>query len=176
MKILWEDITQQGVDAVFTDSEAKPSDLADERVIVGIIEAPRAELRLMPMRGHMVRAEGVYSAVVEVVCGRCLQPNRLDLQGKLRVVFEKQPESAEEEIMLSQKDLEVYFYDGVELDLAALIRSELGLLIPYAPVCEGACVNTCFKCNRFITGDNCGCKPSGGDPRWSKLAGLKFED
>ncbi len=175
MKILREDITQQGLAVSFTDLEAKPADLGDARVLKAIVEPPRARLRLNLMRNDMVRVEGAYSARLEAVCSRCLSPLTLALAGELNVVFQVDKQGGEEEIMLSARDLEVYFYDGVELDLGALVRNELSLQVPFAPVCAEPCLDICPACGKLLVDKACDCRVRTPDPRWAKLAGLKLD-
>lgn len=171
MKILREDIGSEGLQTTFSLSHARPGDLGEENVVLAIVRPPQGEFQLMPMAGNMVRVRGRFSSLIEVCCCRCLRPLPLGLKGDLAVVFQPQPLNAEDEIMLSARELEVYFYDGVELDLGQVLLSELSLLIPYAPLCEGECASVCAKCGHMP----CQCGQTKIDPRWNKLAGLKFD-
>jgi uncharacterized protein len=177
MKVKKQDIPREGLEVAFVNSSAKADNLGDSGIVASIMEAPAARLKLMPLAGDAVRVSGDFSAKLLLVCGRCLQANPFAVDGSLDVVFQIQlaSQAAEEEIMLSSGDLEVYFYDGVDLNLGEMLNSEISLLLPLAPVCEEECLTICPHCGRMMTSQECDCKGPMPDSRWSKLAGLKFD-
>ena len=177
MKVKKEDILRDGLEVAFANSMARADNLGGSGIVADITEAPAARLKLVPLAGDAVRVSGYFKAGLTLVCGRCLRANPFKVAGSLDVVFQLQPAlpAAEEEIMLSSGDLEVYFYDGLELDLGEMLNSEISLLLPLAPICETECLATCARCGKMLTSAECDCKGSAPDPRWGKLAGLKFD-
>jgi uncharacterized metal-binding protein YceD (DUF177 family) len=173
MKIFREDIPAQGWEAVFTLSSDQVKGLSP--LIAAVEEAPAFSLRLQPLRDNMVQADGVIKARFTLYCSRCLKENPFAVDSAFRVVFlPHAPCAGKEEVMLGPEDLEVYFYDGVELDLTALLRSELELLLPLAPLCEPPCQSLCPICGVFKNA--CACGQKEGDPRFRRLAGLTFNN
>ncbi|MDR1397514.1 MAG: DUF177 domain-containing protein [Desulfarculales bacterium] len=176
MKIFREEIPAQGLETAFTLAPEQAKKLSP--LIAGVEEAPSFSLRLQPIRDNMVRADGIIKARFTLYCSRCLKENPFAVNSKIEVVFHPHYLYArcagKEEVMLGPEDLEVYFYDGVELDLAALLRSELELLLPLAPLCRPPCRSLCPSCGAFEGA--CACGQKGTDPRFSRLAGLKIEN
>jgi uncharacterized metal-binding protein YceD (DUF177 family) len=172
MKILREDIPPEGLHLELSDDKACPQDLAEPGLVTDIIEPIKGVVNLAA-HGDKISVKGTVTARLLAPCSRCLQIISLDLSGEFKVKFQVQPRNhtAEEEIMLCAHDLDVYFYDGAELDLTWVLRNELSLLLPMAPVCAFDCARSCPRCGKLMTSAECDCgRP---DARWSKLAGIK---
>jgi uncharacterized protein len=172
MKILREDIPPEGLRLELSDEGACPQDLAEPGLVTDIIGPIKGVVKLA-VSGDKIRVMGAVDARLLAQCSRCLQTISLDLNGEFKVEFQVQPRNrtAEEEIMLCAHDLDVYFYDGAELDLTWLLRNELSLLVPMAPVCASDCARSCPRCGKLMTSAECGCNRP--DPRWNKLAAAK---
>ena len=111
---------------------------------------PRAgggEVRLeLHADGTSVFATGTLNGWIEVACGRCLGPARVPIDEVLRVTYlpeaevPKDPVEAEEDLTAGPQglddELDVYGYDGETrvIDLAPLLREQLVLAVPYAPL------------------------------------------
>jgi uncharacterized protein len=172
MKIPREDIPPEGLRLQLSDEQACPQDLAEPGLVADIIGPIKGVVNLAA-HGEKISAAGAVEARLLVRCGRCLQTIPLDLSGEFKVEFQVQPRkrTAEEEIMLCSHDLDVYFYDGAELDLTWLLRNELSLLLPLAPTCAFECVRSCPHCGKLMIDSECDCRRP--DPRWRKLAEAK---
>lgn len=90
-----------------------------------------AELSLKNHEGS-VEVTGSLRATLLPPCQRCLKPIPLELDEQVRVALSPVAgyDDAPEDSQLSAGDLEVSFYEGEELDLAAIVEEELLLLIP----------------------------------------------
>ena len=90
-----------------------------------------AELSLKNHDGN-VEITGSLRATLMPPCQRCLDPVTLELDQPMRVALSpvSSYDDAPEDAQLSAGDLEVSFYEGEELDLAAIVEEELLLLIP----------------------------------------------
>ncbi len=90
-----------------------------------------AELSLKNHDGN-VEITGSLRATLMPPCQRCLEPVPLELDEPVLVALSPvvDYDDAPEDAQLSAGDLEVSFYEGEELDLAAIVEVELLLLIP----------------------------------------------
>lgn len=90
-----------------------------------------AELTLKNHEGS-VEVTGSLRVTLLPPCQRCLKPIPLELDEPMRVALSPVAsyDDAPEDAQLSAGDLEVSFYEGEELDLAAIVEEELLLLIP----------------------------------------------
>ena len=79
-----------------------------------------------------VEITGSLRASLMPPCQRCLVPVPLELDEPVLVALSPVAayDDAPEDAQLSAGDLEVSFYEGEELDLAAIVEEELLLLIP----------------------------------------------
>jgi uncharacterized protein len=70
-------------------------------------------------------------------------------------------------------DLDLFGYDGENVDLEPLFREQFVLAVPYAPVCSQDCLGLCPQCGIDRNHGSCQCeKPI--DPRLSGLKSLKL--
>ena len=84
--------------------------------------------------GDEVTAVGTLSAAVVQSCVATGDPVAADIDEEFRIVFrpQRQPAGAEEEIELSEGELDVVFYDGLNIDLGEAVAETLSLsLDPY---------------------------------------------
>lgn len=121
------------------------------------------------LRGHL-------EAPLAFDCARCLarleQRWRHDFRWTLfpHDSLEVQRLSEQEEIELSEDDLDVSFYEGEEIDLEALARELILLEIEYAPSCGLSDCPNLEDIDSLITQEEAEKRV---DPRWEKLASIK---
>jgi uncharacterized protein len=73
---------------------------------------------------------------------------------------------------LAEDDLDLYTYEGEEVDLSPLFREQVVLAVPFAPLCSEDCKGLCPQCGADRNLERCDCKPP-VDPRWAALQTLK---
>ena len=113
-------------------SEAERSALAKRFGLVGI-DRLSAEASVKRSAGE-VRAEGTLSASVVQSCVATGEPVPAELVEEFSIVFRPHPEDVkeEEEIELSEGELDVVFYTGSAVDLGEAVAETLSLsLDPY---------------------------------------------
>lgn len=71
-------------------------------------------------------------------------------------------------VELTDDDLDLYGYDGEEIDLTPLFRDQIVLAVPFAPLCSEDCKGLCPQCGADRNLETCDCKPP-VDPRWAAL-------
>jgi len=155
--------------------------------------AGQAELSIYMEEGN-VFVRGPLTGWLEVACSRCLGPARVILDEDLAVTYlprasvagdeagedgpAEAPARAEGEegealgVELSGGDLDVYGYEGEELDLTPLFREQIILAVPFAPLCSEECKGLCPQCGADLNQETCECKPP-VDPRWAALQNIK---
>lgn len=169
MKVRLEDIPPEGLTVEFTDARVRPQDLGPQ---VGAVRQPPWARLQVKLLGEMLQAKGEYTAELDLVCSRCLQPSPLTIRGELDLVFKPAKPEQTEEVQLDEDELEFSFYQAGEVDLAQALRDELSLALPMAPLCREQCPGLCPVCGRLQSEGPCGCRKKETDPRWAKLAKL----
>lgn len=105
-----------------------------------------------------VTIEGPVTARLSLSCSRCLEEFDLDLS--LRMVIKlteksKSPDAAEME--LRNEDLDVYYYEGDEIDLDPYVYEEVMLNMPMRPLCREECKGICPTCGKNRNIEPCDC-------------------
>jgi uncharacterized protein len=99
-------------------------------------------------------------------CARCLRP----LSGVLEVEVEERYAVA-----ASAAADGAFPIVGGQLDLGPMVREEVLLAMPDAPLCRPDCPGLCPVCGADLTENPCGCDPSVRDERWAVLDQLRDE-
>ena len=126
-------------------------------------------------KGEQVRLRGTISTEVELLCDRCLAPER----GPLAVEFDTSfvPREAEaaktENVELLKEDLVLSAYEGGAVDLDELVREQILLALPSRHLCREECKGLCQRCGADLNAGDCSCERGETDPRWAALADLK---
>ena len=124
-------------------------------------------------RSGEVAVTGRYRATARLQCSRCLEPLVTDVGPEVDLHLFPSPSTRHEEGELGPDDLEVDFYQGDDLDVAGLLRSETLLALPMKPLCRADCRGLCPLCggNRNVTA--CACEVRAIDPRLAPLEALR---
>ena len=96
-------------------------------------------------------------------CRRCLR----DVGGPLVIDVEERYAVA---------DPDAFPIEHGQIDLAPMVRENVLLGIPDAPVCREDCPGLCPICGADLTEGPCGCDTTARDERWAVLDQLRLED
>ncbi|HEX8685247.1 MAG TPA: DUF177 domain-containing protein, partial [Pyrinomonadaceae bacterium] len=126
-------------------------------------------------KGDEVRLRGEIRAEVELLCDRCLAPERTPLAVEFDTSFVPQEAEAAktENVELLKEDLILSAYEGGAVDLDELVREQLLLALPSRHLCGEGCKGLCQKCGANLNEGDCSCEQAETDPRWAALADLK---
>jgi uncharacterized protein len=125
--------------------------------------------------GTEVELQGVLSARLETVCGRCLRQVQLPISTEFTERFVQAVSwGAEEQHELSPEDLNVAVFDGEAIDLDDLVREELLLALPANVLCREDCRGLCPVCGADRNLSECQCGDKEIDSRWEKLKELQM--
>lgn len=138
--------------------------------------AVQAEIDLTA-ESENVFARGTVRGWMEVACSRCVEATRIALDEHVHASFLPRAgipvEDDDAEVEATEDDLDVYPYDDEEVDLEPLLREQLVLAIPYAPLCTPDCKGLCTVCGIDLNRETCTCDRHIVDPRLAALKDLK---
>lgn len=100
--------------------------------------------------------------------GRCRRCSR-EVTGTVDVAVD------ERYVEASRADDEAYRYEGDTIDLAPLVHDAVFLELPLTPLCRDDCRGLCVQCGVDLNDEACECRAP-VDPRWAKLAELRFDE
>ncbi len=104
-------------------------------------------------------------------CRRCLEPAFGELEISVRELFERaEPGST------PSSEGDTYPYTGDFIDLQDMVKDQIVLELPLAPVCKADCKGLCPSCGADLNLGPCGCEKTTKDPRWSVLDVLAEKD
>jgi uncharacterized protein len=121
---------------------------------------------------------------LRVACSRCLSEVRVLVDEELAVTYvprERLPASDDADaagddedpgLELTVDDIDLYGYDGETVDLEPLLREQLILSVPLAPLCRESCQGLCPQCGANRNHEPCACQPI-IDPRLAALRDIK---
>ena len=124
---------------------------------------------------HDILVRGRLEGEVGLSCGRCLEPFTASVETDFDLLLVPAPlgEGAEEE-ELSAQELDVDFYTGETVDLEAIIREQIILMVPLKPLCREDCQGLCPTCGTNLNLESCSCQTGKSDSPFAQLAKLKI--
>ncbi len=121
--------------------------------------------------GGDYRLSGRIEGKLELDCGRCLEPFRLDAGVDVDLLYLPASENrGDGEVRIEEEDLSTAFYRDEQIDLKSLVQEQFQLALPMKPLCRTDCRGLCVVCGGNRNTAPCQCVDSWEDPR---LAGLK---
>ena len=97
-------------------------------------------------------------------CRRCLRDIGGTATAEFREVYERHPVEGE-----------TWPLKGEQADLGEMVREEVVLSLPLAPLCQDDCQGLCTECGADRNESDCGHTLAKDDPRWAALDDLKFD-
>jgi uncharacterized protein len=125
--------------------------------------------------GHDILVRGRLEGELALTCGRCLEPFTAPVESDFDLLLAPAPtgERPEEE-ELSAQELDVDFYGGETVDLEAIIREQIILMVPLKPLCREDCQGLCPNCGANLNQESCSCQTDKSDSPFAQLAKLKI--
>jgi len=105
-----------------------------------------------------VAVEGPVHFEASLPCSRCLEAYTFSMTHQMAIKLTPKstlPEAGEME--LHTDDLDVYYYEGDEIDLDPFVYEEVMLNIPVRPLCSEECRGICPTCGRNRNTEPCDC-------------------
>jgi len=105
-----------------------------------------------------IQIKGTVGFVLTLICGRCLEDFEYPVQTNLDIELEPKASLSDvSELELKNDDLNVYYYEGDEIDLDPFVYDEVMLNIPMKPVCREECKGLCGVCGKNKNYEECRC-------------------
>jgi uncharacterized protein len=104
------------------------------------------------------RVEGSLECSLSLKCGRCLDDFVHPVRATLDVELVRKAPIVDTELELTGEEMDVYYFEGDEIDLDPLVYEEVLLNIPMQPLCKDECRGLCEICgiNRNVEICRCG--------------------
>jgi uncharacterized protein len=118
-------------------------------------------LRLESLSDGIV-VDGEVRAPWEDSCRRCLAPATGEVVSEVHELYQQ-----------ALTDPDAFEITGDQVDLVPMIRENLLLDAPIAPVCRQDCAGLCPNCGVDRNVTTCDCLVAVTDPRWDALSQLK---
>ncbi|HOC45425.1 MAG: DUF177 domain-containing protein [Syntrophorhabdaceae bacterium] len=105
-----------------------------------------------------VAIDGPVNVAARLECGRCLEEFDIELALTLSIKLVPGTELTQSpEKELHGEDLDVYYYEGDEIDIDPFVYEEVMLNIPVRPLCSEACKGICPQCGKNRNTEKCDC-------------------
>jgi uncharacterized protein len=156
------------------DEDWWPSDAQKDQILA--IDAPVQVNLEIYKAGDKYVLDGELHGGLQVVCDRCLEAYHRELENDFRVYLALPlPQEGDTEMELAEKDLEVDFIRGEEIELDEIIREQIYLSLPMKSLCSGKCLGLCPTCGTNLNGGSCQCHRDQGHPAFLDLEKLNIE-
>lgn len=171
MKIQVVDLERE---PVYVDSSISAAELSFEQVDALLKDAVDVTATVSK-QDDQVRVAGQLKTSITFVCNRCLKEFRQPLNRAFDLTYLPVAllRRQEDEVEVSYQNLDIGFFDGVELDLNVLLVEQIMLSLPMKPVCQAGCKGLCPVCGIDLNARACECRSLPGDPRRAPLAALR---
>ncbi|NLD38487.1 MAG: DUF177 domain-containing protein [Desulfatiglans sp.] len=146
----------------------------EEDYQIEAIETPiSVELTIYRVESKYV-LDGVFKGALRVVCDRCLEPYRLEIEAEFNYFLVPVNNGAgNDELELMEEDIEVVFIRDDKVNLNEVIREQLFLSLPVKCLCRIDCLGLCAKCGCNLNVSSCECITAQGHPAFATLNKLK---
>ncbi len=104
----------------------------------------RIEARLCEVEGQ-IYLHGLLNVDLSMPCSRCLQVARVALKAPLTIVYVRDAK-ADDDSNEELEDVDYAEHDGKVIDLRPMLREQLILAVPLAPLCKQSCQGLCPTC------------------------------
>ena len=127
--------------------------------------------------GERFRLVGRVRTMLELTCGRCLDPFALPVDAAFDLRYlPHSRNTGEGEIEIEDEDLTTAYYQDDEIDLGQLMREQFYLSLPMKPLCSDACRGLCPVCGANLNRTTCACERTWEDPRLEGLRAIVKKD
>lgn len=105
-----------------------------------------------------LHVEGILSCIVSLICSRCLDEFSYMINTKVDFKMVAQNLAPNEpEIELKRDEMDIYYYEGNEIELEPILNEEIMLNIPIKPLCKESCKGLCQVCGKNQNYEQCDC-------------------
>lgn len=103
------------------------------------------------------RVEGAIACSLSLTCGRCMDVFPFQIKTYLDVELVRKAPIPDSELELTGEDMDIYWFEGDEIDMDPLVYEEVLLNIPMKPLCMEDCKGLCDTCGKNRNVEDCRC-------------------
>ncbi len=120
--------------------------------------------------GENLRVEGPVRCTMRLLCDRCLEAFPLPVNARLDIeLAPKKDQPSLPEAELTGEEMNLYYFEGDELELDPYIYEEVMLAVPIKALCDEACKGICPVCGKNRNTETCTCGTNKGTALGEKL-------
>lgn len=124
------------------------------------------------LAGSEIRLRGRLETRVEAECDRCVARVELPVERDFDLVYRPVETIArEEEIEISEDELEVGFYSRAGIELTDAVKEQVILALPVKLLCGPECRGLCPRCGVNLNLQSCHCEPPRNESPFARLIG-----
>ncbi len=114
--------------------------------------------------GNSLWVRGPVRATLSTVCDRCLEEFTFSVESDMDIELLPRAEApTAQEVELKSEEMDLYYFEGEEIDLDPYVFEEVMLDIPIKALCSELCEGMCPVCGKNLNFGECGCeKPDTG--------------
>ena len=121
-----------------------------------------------------IRLRGRLSAGFELSCARCLEPVSQDVKRDFELLYRPiGTDAGRDEISVTDAEAEIGYYQGEGILLEDVLREQVLLALPLKVTCREDCKGLCPHCGKNLNQEQCSCRATLADPRWSALKEIR---
>ncbi|MBZ5669587.1 MAG: DUF177 domain-containing protein [Acidobacteriia bacterium] len=153
--------------------------IASENYVPGALDFHGAEFRqaaalkigaTAELLGAEIRIRGHLATRLEASCDRCLGAVVIPVERDFDLFYRPVKTIAkEEEIEISEDELEIGFYSGDGIELAEVATEQVILSVPMKVICRADCRGLCPACGANRNLVSCHCSPPQEDSPFASL-------
>lgn len=129
-------------------------DSVNSHVLYAFREAPKVDVFLQK-EGTTITMNGNISGEIGAICSKCADEISLKISIPVNYLYKKLSQRINREDQLP--DLEISFYDGLQIDIGETVCDLFILAIPLVPVCSNNCMGICQNCGVNLNREICLC-------------------
>ena len=109
--------------------------------------------------GDNVWVAGPVKARLSLTCDRCLEEFAWSVESELDIeLLPKSAASSAAELELQTDEMNLYYFEGEEIDLDPYVFEEVMLNLPVKALCSEACKGICPACGKNLNVEECHCE------------------
>jgi uncharacterized protein len=120
--------------------------------------------------GDNLWVKGLVKARVLLTCARCLETFSYSINTNLDIELAPKSTAPDApELELRSDELDLYYYEGEEVDIDTYVFEEIMLDLPIKALCSESCKGMCPVCGKNLNAEECRCERTGSTALGEKL-------
>ena len=112
--------------------------------------------------GNSIWIRGPVRARLSLTCARCLEQFTFSVASRLDMELLPGKEApGGPEVELRTEEMDIYYFEGEEIDIDPYIYEEIMLSIPLKALCAESCKGICPSCGGNLNIEECRCEKTG---------------